>query len=120
MRSLLTGLVFCALALAYDSHEAVPSAPPGRFAIRGHVVDAVTKAPLPGVRVNAVSDLDAAGASSGFTQTDAHGAYVFASRPAGPIAIEAFVSGYDPVLEKLTLANDVTRDFALTVFVRHN
>jgi hypothetical protein len=83
-------------------------------------MDAATKAPLAAVLVNAVSDLDAAGTSGGFTQTDALGAYVFPSRPAGAIAIEAFVPGYEPVLEKITLTNDVTRDFALTVLVRQN
>jgi len=115
MRSVLTGLAVCALALAYGSQPSSSSWPVELFTIRGHVIDAVTKLPLLAVNVDAVRVLDPAGSSGGFTHTDAQGAYVLPNRPAGPITIEAFVSGYEAVLEKITLASDVTRDFALTV-----
>jgi hypothetical protein len=113
MRRILTGLAACALGLACSSQASSPS-PVGPFTVRGHVFDAVTKAPMPAVTISVKGGVDAAGIALGSTQTDAQGACVLPNRAPGSITVEVFVPGYNLILQTITLTNDATLDFPLT------
>jgi hypothetical protein len=116
MRRVPTGLAACAFAVACGSDTAAPS-PVGPFTVRGHVFDAVTKAPMPDVTVGVHRGLDAAGHVGGSSTTDTQGAYVLPNRAPGPVGVEVFVVGYVLLLQTITLASDATLDFPLTKFV---
>src|SRR4051812_2121972 len=123
-------IVICVVAVACggaNSTTVTPSptpapapAPPssGSFTVRGHVFDAVTKAPLAGMTVSVDMGFDTNGVSGGFANTDDQGAYVLPNRRPGPMRLEAFGRvGYNLLQQTIDVTSDTTLDFALTVFV---
>ena len=79
------------------------------FTLSGKVIDAGTGAGIAGVLVKIIS-----GANMGKSATtDASGHYSIAGLSAGTLIVEAYLTGYAPADQMLTITGNTTHDFSL-------